>query len=69
MLYSKETIKMVDGIPRRNRQDLLEPSELAIKKAIEEVEKLGADPRLTDIVIKLVNANVFLADYIESKQE
>ena len=45
--------------PRRNRQDLNKPSELAIQNAIWEVEKIGADVKLTDAVILLGKAKDF----------
>lgn len=35
---------------RRYQINLNKPSELAIRKAIEEVEKMGANTKLTDIV-------------------
>lgn len=41
-------------IPRRLRLDLASPAELAIHIAIQEIEKLPADIRLTDAQIKLM---------------
>lgn len=50
---------------RRNRIDLMTPSELAIYKAIHEVEHLGADVKLTEAVILLSKAKDILADYVD----
>jgi len=52
--------------PRRARLDLNTVAELSIYNAIIEVEKIGADVALTDIVILLNQAKEKLADYIES---
>jgi hypothetical protein len=57
---------MVDGFPRRNRIDLLTPAEKAIYDAVQAVENLPADVRLTDAVILLQAARDKVADYIES---
>lgn len=54
--------------PRRNRMDLWKPSELAIFNALQEVEKMGADVRLTDAVILLSKAQDLVADYIDKKE-
>jgi hypothetical protein len=54
-----------NGVPRRNRLDLNEPAELAIIKAGEEIENLGADVRLTDALNLLWKAKDLVADYIE----
>lgn len=56
---------MVDGIPRRCRIDLMAPAELEIRNAVLAVEKLGADPLLTDAVVLLQQAREKVADYIE----
>lgn len=47
--------------------DLMEPSELSIQNAIWEVEKVGADERLTKVVIMLSEAKNLLSDYIDEK--
>jgi hypothetical protein len=52
-------------ISRRARLDLNEPAELAIGKAIYEVEKLPADERLTNAVILLSQAKGLVADFID----
>lgn len=58
---------MGNEIPRRNRLDLNTPAEKAIHDAIQEVEKVGADPKLTDVVIMLVKAKDLLSDYVDGK--
>lgn len=58
-------MKIENGIPRRNRLDLNKPAELAIYQAIQEVERLGADPRLTEAVNNLSIAKDSVADYID----
>lgn len=55
--------------PRINRLDLNTPAELAIYKAIQDVEEIGADERLTDIVIMLGKARDLLSDYIDSNPD
>lgn len=53
-------------VPRRNRIDLCTPAENAIRTAVDEVEKLGAHPTLTDIVNELHAVREKLADYIDA---
>ena len=50
---------------RRNKLWLLIPAELAIFNAVQEVEKMPADERLTDAVRKLQEARDHVADYVE----
>lgn len=52
--------------PRRIRLDLMTPAELAIYNATQEVEKIGADVRLTHAVIKLQEARELVADFIDN---
>ena len=52
-------------IPRRIRLDLNTAAELAIHNAIQEVEKVGADVRLTNSVIHLSIAKDLLSDFID----
>jgi len=59
--------KQQEIIPRRNRLDLFSPAELAIYKTVEEVEKTGADVRLTNAIIKLHEARALVADYVDEK--
>ena len=60
---------MEEIMNRRNRLDLLTPAELAIYNAIQEVEKIGADVRLTRAVIALSDAKKLVADYIDNISE
>lgn len=57
-----------NGFPRRSRLDLCEPSEKAIYDAMQEVEKIGADERLTNAIIKLQEAKELVSDYIDEKK-
>lgn len=56
---------MDKNIPRRNRLDLNTPSEIAISNAMKEVEKAGAHPDLTEVVILLSKAKDLLSDYVD----
>jgi hypothetical protein len=51
--------------PRRNRLDLYTPAETAIHLAIQEVEKAGADVKLTQAVQKLIEAKELVSDYVD----
>ncbi len=51
--------------PRRNQLDKCVSAELAIYKAMEEVEKIGGDLKLTDAIIKLNEALNLVADFVE----
>lgn len=53
--------------PRRTRLDLNTPAELAIRNAIDEVENIGADVKLTDAVNLLDQARELVADFIDNK--
>ena len=55
----------MNDIPRRNRLDLLTPTELSLFNMVVEVESLGAHPLLTDVVILLGQARNKLADWVE----
>jgi hypothetical protein len=59
---------MSNEIPRRIRIDLMTPAELAIRNAMAEVEKAGADVLLTDAVILLQQAQNKVADFVDQKQ-
>lgn len=61
-------LKDENGIPRRSRLDLLEPAEKAIYNAMQEVEKIGADERLTNAIVKLQEAKELVSDYIDEKK-
>lgn len=52
-------------LPRRIQVDKYSPAEKAIADAIDAVEKLGADIRLTQAVILLGEAKEQVADYID----
>ena len=56
-------------IPRRIRLDLNTPAELAIHNAMQEVEKVGADPKLTEAVILLSKAKELVSDYVDSQAD
>jgi hypothetical protein len=52
-------------IPRRNRIDLNTPAEKSIYYAIQEVENIGADVKLTEAVILLIKAKDLISDYVD----
>lgn len=52
-------------IPRRCRLDLMTPAELAIVAAMDAVEALPADVRLTDAVVLLAKARDRVADFVD----
>lgn len=56
-------------ILRRNRLDLNTPAELAIRLAMLEVEKIGADAKLTEAVILLGMAKDCVADFVDKVDE
>lgn len=56
----------MNEIPRRIQVEKMTPAELAIRNAVLEVEKMGADVRLTNIVNILLNAQTLTADYVDS---
>ena len=58
---------MKNELPRRNRLDLNTPAEAAIYNAMQEVEKAGADVKLTEAVILLQKARDLVADYVDVK--
>lgn len=60
---------MGNGVPRRMRLDLVTPAEKAIFNATQEVEKVGADTRLTKVTTLLNEARVLLADYVDEQLE
>lgn len=55
-----------DGFPRRHSLPHCKPAELAIRKAIDEVELLGADEKLTEIITELNDTLEKLSDFIDS---
>ena len=56
---------MSDEFPRRIRMDKMTPEELGILNMIDQVEKLGAHPFLTDVVVLLGQARDKLADWVD----
>lgn len=52
---------------RQSRLDLNTQAELAIHNAIQEIEKIGADERLTDAVISLLAAKESVGSYIDEQ--
>lgn len=56
---------MAHETPRRNRLDLNTPAELAIYTAMQEVEKLEANPKLTDAITKLKEAKELVSDFVD----
>ena len=55
----------MNDIPRRCDQLRWTPAEFAIAKAVEAVEQMHADVRLTDAVILLQAAKDSVADFID----
>lgn len=58
---------MSDQIPRRIRLDRMSTAERLIYDAVQEVERVGADVRLTEAVILLQQARDKVADYVDEK--
>ena len=50
---------------RRIRLDLMTPAELGIYNVSQEVEKIGADLRLTEAITLLGYARKLVADYVD----
>lgn len=61
------SLNMTQGMPRRCDVRLRTPAEVAIYAAIEAVENIGADPRLTHAVMSLTSAAEAVGDYIEDE--
>lgn len=57
----------MSNIQRRSRLDLNVPSELAIRAAIESVERMGADTRLTNAVVLLGKALDEVGNYVDNQ--
>ena len=53
-------------IPRRHRLDLNTPTELAIYNAMQEVEKMPADVKLTEAINLLSKAKDLVSDFVDS---
>lgn len=61
--------EFLNDLTRRFDLDKCTPSELAIYNAVIEVEKIGADVRLTNAVILLLQARNLVADYVDENIE
>lgn len=61
----KKSAPSEDSVPRRARLDRWTPAERAIFDAAQEVERVGADVRLTDAVCLLHAARESVADYVD----
>lgn len=53
------------NLPRRACVDALQPAELRLRIAMSSVEALGADPLLTDAVVKISEAQTLVSDWLE----
>lgn len=62
----KSPVTMKDHTIRQT-VELNTPAELAIRKAMEEVEKLPASEILTDAVVKLEEARNLVADFVDEQ--
>lgn len=56
----------MNQIPRRAYLEKMVPAERAIHDAIQAVEVMGADVRLTDVVVALGAAKDTLSDYVDA---
>lgn len=54
---------------RRNNLQLMAKAELAIFDAMQLVEEMGADVKLTDAVIKLGEAKDHVSDYLDELEQ
>jgi len=57
----------MNEVPRRARLDLCSPAELAIYEAMQAVEAMPADVRLTKAVTLLQEARNSVADYVDAQ--
>ena len=56
-----------DGVPRRVDVTLATPAETAIREAMRLVERMGANPTLTDAVAHLNYALDHVADFVDDR--
>lgn len=54
------------GFPRRNMINEMTPAELSIYNATQEVEKIGADVKLTEAIVLLTKARELVADFLDA---
>lgn len=66
-LKTEMEARVRNEIPRRNQMLSWVPAEKIIHEAVQEVEKMGADPLLTDAVVLLSQAKSKVADYVDKK--
>lgn len=57
----------MDKFPRRANLEKNTPAEVAIHNAIQEVEKVGANEKLTQAIIFLQEAKDCVSDFIDEK--
>lgn len=62
----KSIVKNSNTNPRRFNLAFCSASELAIKKAMQEVERLGADDKLTEAIMLLTDAHTIVSDFIDN---
>jgi ribosome assembly protein YihI (activator of Der GTPase) len=63
----KKNKDMLKDFPRRARNYMLTPAEKAIYTAMQEVELMEADERLTDAIELLDKARNKVADYVDEQ--
>lgn len=63
----RESHGCADGVPRRRCVDRMTPAELACLRAIDEIEKLTADVRLTRAQVLISEAQALVADFVDSR--
>lgn len=56
---------MTTEVPRRAQVGLMTAGERAIREAVDEVERMGADVRLTEAVTLLEAAREKVADFVD----
>ena len=61
----RQRVKTMDEIPRRARVDQWVRAERLIQDAVDSVEAMAADPRLTQAVILLGQARAYVADFVD----
>jgi hypothetical protein len=54
---------------RRHRLDLMDASERAIQHAMGEIEKIGADTRLTEAQTLLQKAKDLVSDFLDDQEQ
>lgn len=59
--------QVMDNIPRRNKLYLNTEVEKHIQESIDRVEDLGADEKLTEVVILLGQAKDKISDYVDEQ--